>query len=163
MTLLNAPEFDERKENRNRNVLVGSGILIALLAVLTVGGFMLGHGWLFMNLPTEHHVKVFLSTIQAGDYSKAYGIWNNDPEWQQHPQKYSDYPLQRFTEDFTTESAWKGRVNSFSVGCSKRDATGTSVAATVNGGTDLTLKYQRSDGTLSFFPYDLKCGLAIGG
>ncbi len=87
MTLLNAPEFDERKENRNRNILVGSGIFIALLAVLTVGGFMLGHGWLFMNLPTEHHVKVFLSTVESGDYSKAYGIWNNDPNWQQHPQK----------------------------------------------------------------------------
>ena len=29
MTLLNAPEFDEKKETRKHNILVGSGILIA--------------------------------------------------------------------------------------------------------------------------------------
>jgi hypothetical protein len=81
----------------------------------------------------------------------------NDPAWQQHPQKY-DYTLQRFTEDFSTESDWKGPVTSYKMGCSKRDGAGTAVAATVNGGTELTLEYQRSDGTLSFFPYQLKCG-----
>jgi hypothetical protein len=158
MTLLNAPEFDEKKENRNRNILVGSGIFVALMVVLTVGGFLLGHGWLFTNLPVEHHVNVFLTTVESGDYAKAYGIWNNDPDWQQHPQKY-DYTLQRFTEDWSTASDWKGPVTSFHVGCSKRDETGTSVAATINSGTPLTVKYQRSDGTLSFFPYDLKCGI----
>jgi hypothetical protein len=158
MTLLNAPEFDEQKENRNRNILVGSGIFVAVMVVLTVGGFLLGHGWLFTNLPTEHHVKTFLATVQAGDYPKAYGIWNNDPDWQQHPQKY-DYTLQRFTEDFSTASDWKGPVTSYHVDCSKRDETGTSVASTINGQTPLMLKYQRSDGTLGFFPLDLKCGL----
>jgi hypothetical protein len=30
---------------------------------------------------------------------------------------------------------------------------------TVNGGTNLTLKYQRKDGTISFFPYELTRGL----
>jgi len=28
MTLLNAPEFDEKKESRNRNLLIGSGVLV---------------------------------------------------------------------------------------------------------------------------------------
>jgi hypothetical protein len=158
MTLLNAPEFDEKKENKKRNILVGSGIFVVATILLTVAGFLLGHGWLFINLPVEHRVNVFLTAVQAKDYPKAYGIWNNDPDWQQHPQKY-DYTLQRFTEDFTTESAWKGPVGSFHVDISKRDATGTVVAATINGGTNLTLKYQRSDGTLSFFPFELVRGL----
>ena len=157
MTLLNAPAFDEQKEKRKSTLLVGSGILVAVLVLLSVAGFLLGHGWLFMNLPVEHKVNVFLSTLQAGDYSKAYGLFYNDPDWQQHADKYKDYPLQRFTEDFTTESDWKGPITSFHVGCSKRDGTGTAVAATVNG-TNLTLKYQRSDGTLSFFPFELSCG-----
>jgi hypothetical protein len=161
MTLLNAPDFDERKENRKRNILLGSGISVAALALLTLAGFLLGHGWLFFNLPAEHKVKVFLTTVESGDYPKAYALWNNDPNWQQHPEKYTDYPLQRFTEDFSTQSTWKGKITSFQVGCSKRDATGTSVATTING-TDLTLKYIRSDGTLSFFPLDLKCGLSLG-
>ena len=158
MTLPNAPAFDEQKEKRKSSILVGSGILVAALVVLSVAGFLLGHGWLFMNLPVEHKVNVFLTALQAGDYPKAYGIFYNDPDWQQHPDKY-DYKLQRFTEDFTTESDWKGPVTSFKVGCSKRDGTGTAVAATVNGGTNLTLKYQRADGTLSFFPFELACGL----
>ena len=80
MTLLNAPEFDERKENRRRNIWVGSGIFVAVMAVLTVAGFLLGHGWLFTNLPAEHRVNVFLTAVQAGEYPKAFGIWNNDPK-----------------------------------------------------------------------------------
>jgi hypothetical protein len=159
MTLLNAPEFDEKKETRKRNLLIGSGVTIVVLIVLAVAGFLLGHGWLFINLPVEHRVNTFLAAIQAQDYKKAYGIFNHDPDWEQHPDKYKDYPLQRFTEDFTTESDWKGPITSFKVGCSKRDATGTAVAATINGSVNLTLKYQRSDGTLSFFPFELSCGM----
>ena len=159
MTLLNAPAFDEQKENRKRNILAGSGITLAVLVVLAVAGFLMGHGWLFMNLPVEHKVNAFLSALQVQDYPKAYGIFYNDPDWQQHPNKFKDYPLQRFTEDFTTESNWKAPVRSFHIGCSKRDASGTAVAAIVNGTTNLTLKYQRSDGTLAFFPFELSCGL----
>ena len=158
MTLLNAPEFDEKKETRKRNILVGSGILIAAIIVLSVTGFLMGHGWLFMNLPVEHRVGTFLSALQAQDYSKAYGIFYNDTNWQQHPDKYKDYPLQRFTEDFTTESDWKSPITSYHVDFSKRDDTGTVVASTINGSTNLTLKYQRSDGTIAFFPYQLTRG-----
>jgi hypothetical protein len=158
MTLLNAPQFDEQKETRQRNILIGSGVLILALALLTLGGFFLGHGWLFINLPQEHKVNNFLAALQAKDYPKAYGLFYNDPEWQQHPDKYKDYPLQRFTEDFTTESDWKGPINSFHVDFSKRDATGTVVASTINGTTNLTLKCQRADGTIAFFPYVLTRG-----
>ena len=66
--------------------------------------------------------------------------------------------LQRFTEDFTTESDWKGPVVSFHVGCSKRGDTGTAVEATINGSNSLTLEYERSNGTLSFYPFQLSCG-----
>jgi hypothetical protein len=98
MTLLNAPEYDERKEKRKLGLLVGSGILLALIALTGVGGFLLGHGWFFSNIPAEHRVNLFFDALEAKDYAKAYGIWYNDPDWQQHPQKY-DYTLKRFTED----------------------------------------------------------------
>ncbi|HEY4382806.1 MAG TPA: hypothetical protein VGN01_20860 [Acidobacteriaceae bacterium] len=158
MTLLNAPEFDEKKEKRNHNLLAGSGITAAALVLLAVAGFLLGHGWLFINLPAEHRVNSFMTALSAGDYPKAYGIFYNDSDWQQHMDKYKDYPLQRFTEDFTTEAEWKGQVKSFKVGCSKRGASGTAVAVTVNGSTNLTLNYLRSDGSLTFFPFELSCG-----
>jgi hypothetical protein len=159
MTLLNAPEYDAQKEKRKHTALVAAGITIAVLAVLSVAGFLMGHGWLFMNLPVEHKASQFLSALQSQDYARAYGIFYNDADWQQHPDKYKDYPLKRFTEDFTTASDWKSPVHDYKVNCSKRDATGTAVAATINGFTNLTLKYQRSDGTLSFFPFVLSCGL----
>jgi hypothetical protein len=159
MTLLNAPEFNEQKENRNRNLLVGSGVVVAAVALIAFAGFLLGHGWFFMNLPVEHKVKGFLSAVQTGDYPRAYGLFYNDPNWQQHPDKYKDYPLQRFTEDFTTESEWKGPITTFHVDFSKRDDTGTVVASTINGSANLTLKYQRADGTLAFFPYELTRGI----
>ena len=94
---------------------------------------MLGHGWLFTNLPAEHRMNVFLTAVQAGDYAKAYGIFYNDANWQQHPAQYKDYPLQRFTEDFTTESEWGGPIKTFHVDFSRRNATGTVVEATING------------------------------
>ena len=158
MSLLNAPEFDVQKETRNRNLLLGSAITVAAILLLAFAGFALGHGWLFINLPVEHRASVFLSALQSQDYTKAYGIYYNDPNWQQHPDKYKDYPLDRFTEDFTTESDWKGPVKSFHVDFSKRDAKGTAVASTINGSTNLTLFYQSSDGTLAFFPYQLTRG-----
>ena len=157
MTLLNAPEFNQAKENRNRNVFIGSGLLVVVLGLIALSGFVLGHGWFFINLPVEHRVGTFLSALQARDYPRAYGIFYNDPDWQQHPQKYKDYPLERFTEDFTTESDWKGPITSYHVDFSRRDKGGTVVASTVNG-KNLTLHYSRGDGTLAFFPYVLTRG-----
>ena len=104
MTLLNAPEYDSRRDTRNRNLLVAVGVLLFLTVVIGMGGFMLGHGWFFSNLPAEHRVGSFFSALEAKDYGKAFAIYTNDPDWQQHPEKHADYPLQRFTEDWTTES-----------------------------------------------------------
>lgn len=156
MTLLNAPKYDETQENRKRNALIAVGVAIVAAVLLALGGFFAGHGWFFMNLPAEHRVKVFLNIVQAGDYAKAYGIWQNDPDWQKHPDRYKDYTLSRFTEDWTTASDWHGPVRSFHVDVSKRDATGTVVAATINSSKRLFLKYQKKDGTLSYFPLELE-------
>ena len=44
MTLLNAPQYNASREATKRNVLVGSGIAILLIAILAVAGFVTGHG-----------------------------------------------------------------------------------------------------------------------
>jgi hypothetical protein len=152
MTLLNAPEYDAKGENRKRNLLYGAGILIALLVVTCVGGYLLGHGWFFSNLGAEHRVNQFFTALEAKDYPKAYGIYFNDPDWQQHPQKY-EYTLQRFTEDWTTESPVKGPITSHQVDISKTDGsgyfgTGIIVASRVNGDHKIFMYYIRKDGTL---------------
>jgi hypothetical protein len=156
MTLLNAPEYDKRKENTKRNVLIGAGVLVLLTAVIGVGGFLLGHGWFFSTLPAEHRVDQFLTALEAKDYDKAYAIWMNDPDWKQHPQKY-DYTLKRFTEDWTTESDW-GPIKSHHVDISKRTGTGVIVAARVNDSPKkLFMWYEKSNGTLTYpAPYNLE-------
>lgn len=161
MTLLNAPEYDGRKENRKRNVLVGSGALVALVVVLFFGGYLLGHGWFFSNLPAEHRVSSFFTALEAKDYAKAYGIYYNDADWQQHPQKY-DYTLKRFTEDWTTESPVKAAITGHHIDISKTDGTGTFgtgiiVAVRLNGDHKIFMYYIKRDGTLAWpAPHELE-------
>jgi hypothetical protein len=154
MTLLNAPEFDSQRETRNRNLLIAAGVLVLLIIVIGLGGFMLGHGWFFSNLPMEHRVDSFFSALEAKNYDKAYAIYTNDGAWQQHPDKHADYPIKRFTEDWTTESPVKGPILSHHVDISKTDGTGAFgsgviVAVRVNGNHKIFMWYERKDGTLT--------------
>ena len=159
--LLNAPEYDERGERRRTGLLIGAGALLLLTAVIGVGGYLLGHGWFFTNLRAEHRVNSFFNALEAKDYSNAYAIWMNDPDWQQHPQKY-DYTLKRFTEDWTTESPVNAPIESHHVDISKTDGTGAFgtgiiVAVRVNGDHKLFMWYEKKDGTLTYpAPHELE-------
>ena len=155
MTLLNAPVYDERKEKLKKTLLIASGATIALLILLTLAGFLLGHGWLFTNLPAEHDVNNFFTALEAKDYNKAFAIYNNDPNWQQHPDKFKDYPLDRFTEDWTTESPAGAPITRHQVVISKTDGSGTFgtgiiVLVQVNEGKKLFLYYIKHDCTLTY-------------
>jgi hypothetical protein len=154
MSLMDAPEYDSRRDTRNRNLLIAAGVLVVLIVVIGFGGYALGHGWFFSNIPAEHRVENFFNALEAKDYAKAYGIWYNDPDWQQHPQKY-DYTLQRFTEDWTTESPVKAAITSHHVDISKTDGSGAFgsgiiVAVRVNGDHKVFMYYIRKDGTLAW-------------
>ncbi len=154
--LIDAPAYDPRRDNLKRNLLIGFGVLVLLAIVLGMGGFVAGHGWFFSNLPAEHKVDRFLSALEAKDFNKAYGIYNADPDWQQHPQKYASYPIARFTEDWTKESPVKAPITSHHVEISKTDGsgpfgTGIIVAAHLNSVPTCAFLYVvRADGTLTW-------------
>ncbi len=159
MTLIDAPQFDSRRANRNRNLLIGLAALFVLLLVLTVVGYLLGHGWLFSNLPTEHRVDAFYKALEAKDYARAYGIYQNDADWQQHSSKYSGYPLDRFIEDWTDPqySPAGGPIVSHHVDVSRTDGSGTFgtgiiVGATLNGNADKKafIYVTRADGSFTY-------------
>jgi len=146
MALLNAPEYDARKEKVKVAILVSSGSTVVLLILLTLAGFVMGHGWLFTNLPAEHKVDKFFTLLEAKDFSSAYAIYTNG-----HP---TDYSLQRFTEDWTTESPAGAPISSHHVDISKTDGsgnfgTGIIVAVRVNGSKKLFMWYEKRDGTLT--------------
>ena len=158
MTLLNAPVYDESKEKLKKNAFIGSLVLLAVLVLVTLGGYIAGHGWAFSNLPAEHRVGQFFAALQAKDYGKAFGIYNNDADWAQHPEKYKDYSEARFQEDWATQDPIKGPVNSYHVDISRTDGdgrfgTGIIVAVTVNGTKKVFMYYIRKDGTLTWPAY----------
>jgi hypothetical protein len=155
MSLINPPAYDERGERRKRNILIGSGIAFLVLLIIFFAGYITGHGWFFSNLPAEHRVNSFFDALQAKDYAKAYGIYNNDPNWQQHPQKYADYPLARFTDDWTTHSPINAPITSHHVDISKTDGsgafgTGIIVAVRINGDHKIFMYVNRADGTMTW-------------
>ena len=156
MTLLNAPAYNERRERMVQTLLIALGGLFSLLLVLTFAGFISGHGWLSSNLYTEHRINRFLTDIEQKNFDDAYAIYVNDSSWKQHPEKHHEYPLKRFTEDWTTYSP-VGAIHTHHVDKSVADGSGPFgttliVASTINGQKDkrLFLAVQRSDGTLSY-------------
>jgi hypothetical protein len=178
MTLLNAPAYDPRRDIRNRNIIIGTIVSLFLIAVLSLTGFVLGHGWLFTDLSAEHKVNKFFDALESKDYPKAYGIYYNDPQWQQHPQQYS-YSLKDFTNDWTTDPRTFPPITSHHVDISKTDGkglfgTGYIVAVRVNlqdgipkpnpgedpsekPGHKLFMYVNKKDGTLSWpAPHELQ-------
>ncbi len=97
MTLLDAPSYDPAKARRRRNLLIAG-----LVACLVLAGFL----WWFWDWPQEHRVNQFFAHVEAKDLPKAFGIWNHDPDWQQHPQQYAQYPYGRFETDWGHSSDW---------------------------------------------------------
>jgi len=155
MSLLDAPAYDVRKAKLQRMALAGAAIAFALLVLLTLTGFLLGHGWLFTDLPVEHKVDKFFTYLEAKDYGKAYAIYTNDPDFAQHPDRHKDYPLDRFTEDWTTASPVDAPITSHHVDISKTDGTGTFgsgiiVAVRVNGEKKIFIYYIRKSGELTY-------------
>lgn len=117
MSLMDAPEYNERGERRKLNLVIAACVAITLLFILTFAGYILGHGWLFTNLGAEHRVDKFFDALEAKDYAKAYDIYENG-----HPD--SGYPLARFTEDWTVHSPVNAPITSHKVDISKTDGSG---------------------------------------
>lgn len=162
MSLMDAPVFDERRARRNQTLLISTAALFGLLVVLTLFGYILGHGWLFTNLGAEHRVNTFFAAIERKDFSKAYAIYNNDEHWQAHPDQYASYPLDRFTEDWTRESPVKAPITAHHVDISKTDGTGAFgtgiiVATRVNGDHKVFMYVNKKDGTMTWpAPHELE-------
>jgi hypothetical protein len=148
MTLLNAPDYDPTHDNRVRNVAIAAIALIFLLALLSLAGYALGHGWLFSNLGYEHRVDVFFNDLEAKDYAAAYNIYNGG-------KPNPDYSLARFTDDWTTHSPVNGPILSHKVNVSRTDGSGTFgsgiiVAVNVNHAKELFMYVNRADKTMTW-------------
>lgn len=149
-TIFTAPEYDAARERKKKT------IAIVVVCVLVVGAFLV---WWFRYWPQERIVGRFFTTLQAKDYETAYGIWQHDPEWKQHPQKYMQYPFNDFYRDWGPGGDW-GLIKTHHVDCaaSPSGGNGVVVVVTVNGRVDKAKVWVlKADKTLGFAPFEVQC------
>lgn len=146
MTLLDAPKYDAARARRKRNLKV------AIFVAVLLGAF---GTWWFWNWPEEHQVNVFLTAVESGDLTKAYGIWNQDPDWQQHPDRYKTYDFTRFQQDWGPGSQ-SGQVHSYKKVLSRSWGNGVIMGVDINGSkTPVFLWVNRKTKKIGFSPVEL--------
>ncbi len=146
MTLLDAPSYDARRAKKRRNTWIG------LAVACVVAGIFL---FIFWNWPAEHRVNNFFAAVEAQDFPKAFAIWNNDPNWQQHPEKYvqAGYPYGKFLVDWGKSGEY-GVITSHKIIYATGFGNGVLMAIDVNGRkTPMTLSVEKKMHTIGFTPF----------
>jgi len=159
MTLLDAPQFDALRALRRTLIWQCTAGTIVLVFVAW---------WLLASRPVDWPwnwnrylfgraaVNRFLGAVEADELTRAYGIWVNDKNWQQHPAQYNAYPYSRFQGDWSSTSPDNeyGTIRSHRIAEAARYGNGLLVAVLINGRkTDaLNLTYDPKTDTLSFAP-----------
>ena len=94
MTLFEAkapdPRDEEKIRRRNRAIIV---VVIALM-------FAAGAAYWFRFWPEQRVVDKFFMQIELKQYEDAYAIWQADPNWKQHTERYALYPFGQFQLDW---------------------------------------------------------------
>ena len=155
MTLFQAQPYDVARARKKRN-----RIIVLVLVVVVIGVAC----WLLRFWPEEHLVNRFFDALQQQNYDQAYGVWMHDPDWKQHPDKYSQYPYNDFIKDWGPSGEWgiikSHRVDGAAVpngysGSPFATASGVVVVVTVNDrvADKAHIWVQKNDKTLGFSPY----------
>jgi len=147
MTLLDAQPFDAARARRRRIKIAVASLAVIVLATST---------WLYRNWPEERVISHFFAALQHQDYTSAYAIYFNDPDWRRHPQKYSQYSYQDFYRDWGPGGEW-GVIKSFRIFGSantKGFGGGVIVEVVVNERAEHARMFVlRSDKTITVYPY----------
>jgi hypothetical protein len=125
MALMDAKEYDPRPAQRRLRI-IGALVLIAIAVAV----------YLFLTRYNSEKkvINKFFTALEQKDFEKAYGIYQGDPDWKQHPQKYPNYTLGQFTLDWGPSSEY-GTITSHRVDCAlkpKSNSSGVVVVVTIN-------------------------------
>ena len=121
MTLLDAKPYDFARERRIKRWITITVILVLVAAFL---------GFWFRYWPQEHVVDQMFIAIEKNDYETAFGLWNADPDWKQHPDKYSKYTYGQFVNDWGSGGEY-GPIKQHEVAGSARPRSSHSVTGLV--------------------------------
>jgi hypothetical protein len=150
MSLMDASVYDADPDKKRRTLIL---TLLCVAAVIAITAFLT---W---NMPAEHRVNQLFAAIEKQDFPQAFGVWNNDPSWQQHAQQYAEggYSYGRFVSDWGTGSEY-GTIKSHKiVHATSRYGNSTLLAVEVNGrkAALLTLAVGKRAHAMNFSPFAL--------
>jgi hypothetical protein len=149
MTLLDAKEYNPEQERKRKKLIIS---IIAILLILV------GVVWWNRFLLEERVAGKFFDALQKQDYNTAYGIWFQDPAWQQHPNNHPKYPFNEFYRDWGPGGEW-GLIKTQKVfGSSTCPGGGTGVVVDVvvnDRAQHAQVSVEKSDKTMSFPPCEL--------
>lgn len=156
MSLFEAHPYDPSQARKKRNIIIAIVFVVIIVVIFW---------WQLRFWPEERVVDRFFDALQQQKFEQAYGIWMNDPDWQQHRQRYSRYTYDDFMKDWGPGGEW-GIIKShkiFGAGYPPRGhgaptfgtPSGVVVIVTVNDriADKASLWVQKGDKTLGFSPY----------
>lgn len=153
MTLLDPEHYDEASAQRRRHLI----ILLTLIVL-----FVAWVAYHARDYPERHRADSFFQSLERQDFEGAYTIWQQDPAWKTHPNKYSRYGYGDFYQDWGPPGEW-GPIKSYSIDCSYATASGVIVQTTINHRAEHAyLWIDKGDKTFHFSPSDIDCGNWFG-
>lgn len=161
MGLLDAKEYDPRPAQRRWRLVAIAVVLVIVFLVLWFwpsGRFRYIREWGVANK--------FFAAIERKDFDAAYGLYNADSDWKQHPEKYNQYTLSQFTLDWGPSSDF-GIIASHQVDCATEpptkgfgSASGVILVVTLNRRTTPTLLWvEKKSHTITTSPdiWQVRC------
>ena len=155
MALLDAKEYDPRPARRMWR-LIGVAVLIVVVGFIS---------WrIFRYTPYTNVINKFFDALERKDFDTAYGIYNADPDWKQHPAKYDKYTLPQFTLDWGPSGEY-GPITSHKIDCVTEPDTkdfhspsGVIVVVIVNNTTkEMSLWVEKGSKTITTSPFPVDC------
>ena len=107
MALMDAKEYDPRPAQKRRKII--ATVVVAVLAVVV-------YLYLTRYDSEKKVINKFFQAIEQKDYDAAYGIYYADPDWKQHPEKYSSYTINQFKLDWGPQGEY-GAISSHQIDC----------------------------------------------
>lgn len=149
MTLLDAQPYDDQRAKSRRGILI---------AAIIVGLFLIWLAYHLRDFPERNAVEKFFSALEHNQMETAFAVWNHDPDWKQHAEKFEKYSFGTFSQDWGSSGEW-GAIKSHAIDCSYSSGSGVIVQVTVNHRAQHAYVWvDKSEKTLHFSPDEIDCG-----
>jgi hypothetical protein len=155
MALMDAKEYDPRPAQKRRKIIATAVVLVLAVAVYL---------YLTRYDSEKRVINRFFQAIEQKDFDTAYAIYFADPNWKQHPEKYSSYTINQFKLDWGPSGEY-GTISSHQVDCAleppKKDfasPSGVIVVVTINNLHDpRSMWVEKKSKTITDSPLKVLC------